>query len=416
MDLSGYDLSGRLISGADFSGARLIGTDFTGADLRRAKFNGADLRTAKMADTMLSRAVLDEETVFDCLKPEKNVTIGINGIHVRRNSKNIGEEIESAAIMTLTPAGNSMKGHSSEVVLENLKHARQLHTASILLVTVVTVILIFPHTPDIKMPVLDLKLSVGYLSIIAQIISLVYQFLVLNHVRDAADGAKYLRTREDAMKIALFPWGISNYPGVKPEIFINFRKRITSLNLRQLRDTFDNWWPWLSNELNRAATSFHSVLFLVGGLRYFSRYWWRYNPPEPILFNKMTLALYLKPVLFIFFSALLGVFSRLVYKESKRFIRPIVFDAEVDKEPQSDLARLAESVEEQLRVTKRLASFIETAIPRYPNLVEQLHDRLPGGVEINMRLIPAGEFDMGANLNEDKKPIHRVIRELWMFD
>jgi hypothetical protein len=118
----------------------------------------------------------------------------------------MGEESESAALMTMIPAGDSMKGHSSEAVLENLKHARQLNTASILLVSIVTTILVFRMTDgEVKLPVLELKLPVGKLSIVAQLIVLVYQFLVLGHIREAADGAKYLRTREDAMKVGSFP-------------------------------------------------------------------------------------------------------------------------------------------------------------------------------------------------------------------
>jgi formylglycine-generating enzyme required for sulfatase activity len=403
MDLSNYDFSNKEAIGADFSNALLKGANLTGTDLRRA-----NLTEALMVDARLSGAVIDEETVFDRLKPAENVTIGINGIYVRRKSREFGEEVESAALMTLVPAGDSMKGHSSEAVLENLKHARQLHTASILLVTIVTVILIFPKKEGLKMPVLDLELSVGYIAIISQIISIVYQFLVLNHIRDAADGAKYLRTREDAMKIAMFPWGISNYPGVNPVI---------TWRPRELLASFDKWWPWFSSELNRAVTSFHSMLFLLGGLIYFSRFWWKYNPFAIDQLNKETLALYLKPVTFLLCSALLLVFSRLIYKEARRFIRPIVFDAQAEKSPKSELAGLAASVEEQLQVTKRLASLIETAIPRYPNLVDRFYDRLPGGVEIGMLLIPAGEFDMGPEKKENEKSDHHVtLREFWMSE
>ena len=403
MDLSNYDLSNREAIGADFSNALLTGANLAGTDLRRA-----NLTNAQIVDARLSGAVLDEETIFDQIKTNKNVTIGINGIYVRRETPEVGEEVESAALMTLVPSGNSMKGHSCEAVLENLKHARQLHTASILLVTVVTVIMIFPKLKGLKMPVLDLELSVGYIAIISQIISIVYQFLVLNHIRDAADGAKYLRTREDAMKIAMFPWGISNYPGVKPNITRQPRKLLAN---------FDEWWPWFSNELNRAVTSFHSMLFLLGGLIYFSQFWWKYNPFEIDQFNKQTVALYLKPVTFLICSALLLLFSRLIYKEARRFIRPIVFDAQAEKAPKSELAGLAASVEEQLQVTKRLASLIETAIPRYPNLVDRFYDRLPGGVEIGMLLIPAGEFDMGPEKKENEKSDHHVtLREFWMSE
>ncbi len=412
MDLRGYDFSGKTpktMVGADFTGSLLNDAIFTRADLRKARFKQADLTGADFSETRLSGAVLDEETIFDHLKPAENVTVGINGIYVKRKKRGIDEESESAALMTLIPAGDSMKGHNSEAVLENLKHARQLNSASILSVTVVTVILAFPTIQEIQVPVIGLKLPVGWLSIIAQVISLVYQFLVLNHIKDAADGAKYLRTREDAMKIAMFPWGISNYPGKQPQLPRNVREPVK---------TFIAWWPWYSNKLNRLATSFHPLLFLFGGFVYLVRHWEKYSQfsliSQPFM-HSVTLCL--KPVLFILCSLPLLLFSCLVYRESRRFLRPIVFDADAEKATTNEMTSLAKSIEEQLRVTKRLASLVETAIPRYPNLVDRFYDRLPGGVEIPMRLIPAGVFQMGSEEDETEKPIHKVVlREFWMSD
>jgi formylglycine-generating enzyme required for sulfatase activity len=449
MDLSGYELKGKDLVEADFTGSLLKGTIFTGSDLRRAKFNGADLSDADFSDTRLSGAVLDEETRFEAIKSNSQVTVGINGIYVRRTSWKMGEESESAALMTLIPAGDSMKGHSSEAVLENLKHARQLNTTSILLVSIVTTILVFQEAkgkPEdngiVKLPVLELMLPIGTLSILAQIIALVYQFLVLSHIREAADGAKYLQTREDAMKVGSFPWGISNYSGKKPGIDWNAREFFRTFNAwwtwfsnemkvgsfpwgisnypgkkpdfagnaREIFRSFNGWWPWFSNELNRAATAFHPILFLVGGGFYFYQHRERYGSISPLLF---------KPAIFLLLIVFLFVFSSLVYRESCRFRRPIVFDAEAEKAPRSDLASLAESVAEQLKVTKRLASFIETAVPRYANRGDRLSDRLPGGAEIAMRRIPAGYFEMGSDESGEKneKPSHKVgLREFWMAE
>jgi len=409
MDLRGYDFTEKTMIGTDFTGSLLNGTVFKYSDLRKAKFNRADLTDADFSETRLSGAILDEETIFDRLQSSENVTIGINGIYVRRAKGKIDGDTESAALMTLIPAGDSMKGHSSEAVLENLKHARQLNTASILAVTVVTVILSVSNNQDIKAPVLDLQLPIGWLSIIAQIVCLVYQFLVLNHIRDAADGAKYLRTREDAMKIATFPWGISNYPGKRPPFAGNLRERVR---------TFKAWWPWCSSEINRRATSFHPLLLVVGGIVYFVSHWDKYLRFEPLsLPPDFSVILYLKPVFFILCVPVLAFLSYLVYQESRRFIRPIVFDAELEKAPKNDLTSLAESVKEQLRITKRLASFIETAIPRYSNLGDRFSDRLPGGVEIPIRLIPAGTFQMGSQRNKAEQPIHEVVlRQFWMSE
>ena len=409
MDLSKYDLKGKDLSEANFTGSVLKGAIFTGSDLRQAKFNGADLTGADFSDTRLSGAVLDEETRFEGINSNSHVTAGINGIYVRRTSRKMGEESESAALMTMIPAGDSMKGHSSEAVLDNLKHARQLNTTSILLVSIVTTILVFQEAkgkPEdngiVKLPVLELMLPVGTLSILAQIIALVYQFLVLSHIREAADGAKYLQTREDAMKVGSFPWGISNYSGKKP----GFDWR----NARELVRSVNGWWTWFSNELNRAATAFHPILFLVGGGLYFYQHRERYGAFSQFLF---------KPAIFLLLMVFLFVFSLLVYRESCRFRRPIVFDAEAEKAPRSDLASLADSVAEQLKVTKRLASFIETAVPRYANPGDRLTDRLPGGVEIAMRRIPAGYFEMRSDESDrnEEKPSHKVVLgEFWMAE
>jgi hypothetical protein len=417
MNLSEYDLKGKdlvkthftgsvlnraILTDSDFTGSMLKGADLTGSDLRRAKFNGADLTGADFSDTRLSGAVLDEETRFEDIKANSQVAVGSNGIYVKRKSREMGEESESAALMTMIPAGDSMKGNSSEAVLENLKHARQLNTTSILLVSIVTTILIFQEAkgkPEdngiVKLPVLELMLPVGTLSILAQLIALVYQFLVLSHIREAADGAKYLRTKEDAMKVGSFPWGISSYPGKKPAAF--------AWNARELVRTFNGWWPWFSNELNRAATAFHPILFLVGGGFYFYQHRERYGSISPLL---------IKPAIFLLLMVFLFVFSWLVYRESCRFRRPIVFDAEAEKAPRSDLANLAESV-------KQLVSFIETAVPRYANPGDRLSDRLPGGVVIAMRRIPAGYFQMGSNESDRKneRPSHKVVLgEFWMAE
>jgi hypothetical protein len=157
---------------------------------------------------------------------------------------------------------------------------------------------------------------------------------------------------------------------------------------------------------------------MVGGIFYYQRFWWKFKTVWIIAPNiLMTATISIKPLFFLCWSGILLVFSQLVYKEARRFARPIVFDAESEKAPRSDLASLAESVKEQLRVTKRLASFIETAIPRYSNLGDRFSDRLPGGVEIPMRLIPAGAFNRGSLRRKDEQPVLEVtLRQFWMSE
>ena len=57
-DLSGADLSERILQAADLSGADLSGADLTGAYLFRAKLPGADLTGANLVWTDLSGADL----------------------------------------------------------------------------------------------------------------------------------------------------------------------------------------------------------------------------------------------------------------------------------------------------------------------------------------------------------------------
>jgi formylglycine-generating enzyme required for sulfatase activity len=401
MDLSGYELNGKDLVQANFTRSLLKGTIFTGSDLRRANFNHADLTGADFSDTRLSGAVLDEETRFEDIKSNSQVAVGINGIYVRRSSRPMGEESESAALMTMIPAGDSMRGHGSDAVLETLKHAHKLNNASILGVAIMSTILCFPVTVSkLQLPFVELELNlpIGILSILVQITVLVCRLQVLYSIREVADAAKYFRTREDVMKICSYPWAISRYSRRRPDIVFN----------EKILKTFNDWWPHFLGELTRAVTVFHPMLFLVGGTSYLHQHREQYGSISPLLF---------KPAIFLLLLVFLVIFSWLLYRESRRFSRPIIFDAEAEKAPRSDLASLAESVAEQMKLTKRLVSFIETAVPRYANLGDRLSDRLPDGVEIAMRRIPAGRYEMGSYKDDHEKPLHEVaLQEFWMAE
>lgn len=425
MDLSEYKLHDKIADGTDFSDAKLNGTDFTGSDLRRAKFKGADLTGANLVETRLSGAVLDEETIFDRIKQDENITIGINGIYVRRKQKRADEEPESAALMTLTPAGDSMKGNSAASVVENLSHSRKLHTSSILLSAIVATIVLMDIT-KFKVSALEgIELPIGIMAIFSAAISLIYEILVLTHLRDAADGATYLQSREDAMKVGLFPWGLSSYAArrtSKRTVRGGFIDRIAKrsprdigqllLKGREISFGIKERFPYYSKELIRLMTAFHSILFLATGILVYNRKYDRYG--GWLLIRSP------KSVIFVILVSLLLFTSLLIYLEARRFRRPIVFDMETQKASRNDMASLATSIAEQLRVTRRLASFIETAVPRYPNAGDYIVDRLPDGVEVVMRRIPAGEFLMGSDenevgSNESERPQHQVdIREFWI--
>src|SRR6266540_3913322 len=169
-DLSGADLSGADLSGADLieanlSGANLSGADLRGADLRGADLSGADLRgadlsEAKLREAKLRGAIIDERTNYrratGCIK-------GVNGFYVAPT--------DSAALMTLTPPADSMKGANPSAVVDSLKQARGLHVFSMTLAAFVFYIAVL-NPPDIKLPTIDEKISPGNFGLFAMTFSI----------------------------------------------------------------------------------------------------------------------------------------------------------------------------------------------------------------------------------------------------
>src|SRR6266540_1920862 len=114
-DLSGANLIGANLFGAKLSGAKLTGkvlreANLREANLRRANLSGADLSGkdlsgAKLREAKLRGAIIDERTNYrratGCIK-------GVNGFYVAPT--------DSAALMTLTPPADSMKGANPSAV------------------------------------------------------------------------------------------------------------------------------------------------------------------------------------------------------------------------------------------------------------------------------------------------------------
>src|SRR6266498_3205325 len=154
-NLSGADLSGKDLSGADLRGADLRGADLSGADLR-----GADLSEAKLREAKLRGAIIDERTNYrratGCIK-------GVNGFYVAPT--------DSAALMTLTPPADSMKGANPSAVVDSLKQARGLHVFSMTLAAFVFYIAVL-NPPDIKLPTIDEKISPGNFGLFAMTFSI----------------------------------------------------------------------------------------------------------------------------------------------------------------------------------------------------------------------------------------------------
>src|SRR6266511_4248140 len=281
-NLSGADLSGKDLSGADLRGADLRGADLSGADLR-----GADLSEAKLREAKLRGAIIDERTNYrratGCIK-------GVNGFYVAPT--------DSAALMTLTPPADSMKGANPSAVVDSLKQARGLHVFSMTLAAFVFYIA-FLNPPDIKLPTIDEKISPGNFGLFAMTFSIGFLSLAASFMSDALQGARYLQSRDDAMKVGQFPWALSRFSGrSRPQKLLSY--------------------------LTRFVMAFHPLayLFFLFGNR------WPYN--------------------------------RWVFSISQRFQRPILFDPQTEEERQSDLARLAKSVEEQTGAMTKLIYLLES--------------------------------------------------------
>jgi hypothetical protein len=146
--LSKADLREANLSEANLSSAELSKADLSGANLSAAELTLANLRDANLSSAKLSGAAVDEFTLFKT-KRIKGGQIGVNGIWA--------EYSDSAALMTLTPPGNSMQGPNLDAVIESLKRSRRLHGYSLALVGIVLLIatlnlseIEFPWTKGIK--------------------------------------------------------------------------------------------------------------------------------------------------------------------------------------------------------------------------------------------------------------------------
>ncbi|NTW55356.1 MAG: pentapeptide repeat-containing protein, partial [Chlorobaculum sp.] len=194
---------------ADMDGAVLIKANLRRAYLTEAHLKGANLSQADLSDAKLSGAVIDSNTK---LRGAKSITRGVNGIYSRGT--------KTAALMNMAPAGDSMQGASVEAVLENLKHARRLHSISLLFAGI-TLLSFVLHRDKIALPFNILKDSIDAVTFagLSVIISATLMLFVAIFFKAALDGTKYMTTRDSAMKVGQFPWVLSKYEkGVVPKI------------------------------------------------------------------------------------------------------------------------------------------------------------------------------------------------------
>ena len=230
IDLSGIDLTNAYLSFADFTGAdlseaKLRGAYFATAKLKRANFkstdltstnfwfanlfkadlkyanlsganlNGANLSRANLAEAKLTGASIDSNTK---LLRTKGITRGVNGIY--------SQGTKTAALMNMAPEGDSMQGSSIEAVLDNLKHARRLHSISLLFAGI-TLLSFVLHRDRITVPFNILKESIDAFTFsgLSVIISATLMLFVTIFFSTALEGTKYLNSRESAMKVGQFP-------------------------------------------------------------------------------------------------------------------------------------------------------------------------------------------------------------------
>jgi hypothetical protein len=293
----------------DLRGADLKGADLKGTNLKGTNLKGADLKGAGLLYTTLTGAVIDSKTK---LRRAKGITRGVNGIY--------SQGTKTAALMNMAPEGDSMQGSSVEAVLDNLKHARRLHSISLLFAGV-TLLSFVLHRDTITVPFNILKDPIDAVTFagLSVIISATLMLFVTIFFGSALDGTKYLTSRDSAMKVGQFPWVLSKYEkGVAPKII---------------------------STLLRIILCFHPFIFLVvlslnGTLKDFEQ--------TPILFYLLLVSVpMLLATCFWLFRLSIG------------FFQPIVFDVVEEAKRQSGEEKIASAIREQTEKIDELVKLLQ---------------------------------------------------------
>jgi len=314
LDLRGADLSEADLNGADMAEADLGEADFRGADLR-----GADLSRANLSGVNFSQSTID---IFTTYRDVKGCDIGVNGLY--------SPLTDSAALLRIDPPGNSMQGSNADAVIESLRHARKLHTFSLLLAGIAMLfIVIKPKT--ITLPYLSGSFKFDDLSyaFLAAMLSTVLLSQVASFIDSALQGARYLNDRRSAMLVGHFPWLLSKYESEQA-------------NRRQ-------------SKIMRFFLVFHPVIYVYFFMRWdmlFSGNWaalLQHYQEMPVVFGE-----YLLPLFYVILFRL----CRHIFRLSEGFQRPILFDTQTERGRRSDMERLAEAVERQARRTAELVDLL----------------------------------------------------------
>jgi len=361
-DLSDADLSRANLSDANLGGAYLGDTDFSDADLSdadfsraslsranlsRADLSRADLSRANLSDADLSGAIIDEHTTYYKIIGCKK---GVNGIW--------SEGTDSAALMQLTPPGNSMQGPNPEAVIENLKRSRRLHGFSLSLVGIVLLIQVLGLKEVEFLWLKGLKLSPERFAWLALPISIGLLSLVNTFMTSALTGAQYINDRLSATSVGNFPWALSRYAGgIKKRKFpwalsryaggIKKRKAVLSMVSFFLIKS--------QSFITRFIMSFHPLAYIY--------FFWNQPLGTPSeLFNPgKSPAMVFSPLIFYSLAGLAIIFSAWTFYLSHRFQRPILFDRQTEEMRRDNLTILSDSVKEQ---TKAVTELVEILKPK----------------------------------------------------
>jgi len=319
LDLRGVNLSGANLSGANLSKANLVEANFAEADLRGADLRGADLSRSNLSGVNFSKSTID---IFTIYRDVQGCDIGVNGLY--------SPLTDSAALLRIDPPGNSMQGANADAVIESLRHARKLHTFSLLLAGIAMLfIVIKPKTITLPYLAGSFKFDDLSYSFLATILSTVLLSQVSSFIDSALQGAHYLNDRRAAMLVGHFPWLLSKYES-------------EPANRRQ-------------SKVMRFFLVFHPVVYIYFFLKWdvlFSGDWqglMQHYQEMPVIFGE-----YLLPVLYV-------ILIRLcihIFKLSEGFQKPILFDTETERGRHSDMERLAEAVEKQASRTAELVELM----------------------------------------------------------
>ena len=319
-DLGGAELKGANLSEADLNGAVLVKAKLSGADLSGADLRGADLSGARLDGVNLSRSTIDTLTRYDGVE---GCEIGVNGIY--------SPATDSAALMRLDPPGNSMQGANAEAVVESLRHARKLHTFSLILAGIATLfIVIKPKTITLPYLAGSFKFDDFSYAFLATILSAAIMSQVASFIDSALQGARYLNDRRAAMMVGHFPWLLSKIES-------------DPAGKRQ-------------SKILRIITIFHPLIYL-----YFFVHWsalvtgdWAtvisHYQQIPVIFGE-----YFLPVVYVILIRI----CLHIFRLSEGFQKPILFDAETERTRRTDMERFAEAFERQANLTAELVDILK---------------------------------------------------------